>query len=249
LIVIAPTYRRASSAITHKILPCVVYAAHGFEIEDYRQKGHKVIALPDNTMGNIARVRNWLIEYALEKKQDRLLLVDDDLISVQEFYDSGPRPKKLIGKSLKQRIESCFDLSEQWGTALWGINCVSEKGGFKEYTPFSLKRYCSASFHGMLLSRIGSIRYDEDLPLKEDYDLCLQLLNRDRKTLRVNSLSMTKNDHKNEGGCAMYRNTKKEAQQMKALVRKWGSQIVQDDSLSREKMDINPVIRVPIAGV
>tara|TARA_R110000824_G_scaffold381784_1_gene574774 strand:- start:67 stop:249 length:183 start_codon:yes stop_codon:yes gene_type:complete len=60
---------------------------------------------------------------------------------------------------------------------------------------------------------------------------------------------MTKNDHKNEGGCAMYRNTKKEAQQMKALVRKWGSQIVQDDSLSREKMDINPVIRVPIAGV
>ena len=46
---------------------------------------------------------------------------------------------------------------------------------------------------------------NERIPLKEDYDYCVQNANTYRKLLRLNYVNMVKNDHGNKGGCADYR--------------------------------------------
>ena len=248
MLVLAPSYKRANGLLTHKVIPGTIYCVHEFEAEEYRQQGVQVLEMPDSIRGNIARVRNWLIEWALEHGHKRILLTDDDLKQFKAYWRTSGATA-IVGEAALERIEHCFEIAEQWGVALWGVNCVSDKGGYREYTPFSCKSYCSASFHGLNLTRLQELRYDERLPLKEDYDMCLQVLNRDRKLLRFNMLHMVKDDHANMGGCAMYRNIAKENQQMDLLIRKWGERIVSRDLKSRELCDITPIVRPPVPGI
>lgn len=247
--IIAPSYKRAKSVLTHKILPDVVYAVHEFEADEYRYEGYDVLVLPDEERGNIARVRNWIRDN-LEYKN--LLIIDDDIRKVQEyrFKDSLPYRYILEGGELKEFIEWGFDLAEQWGVRLWGLNSTHDKQSYRENQPFSTLSYVSASWHGFINC---PTKYDERLPLKEDFDICLQEWNAHRKTLRINYVSMVKNDHGNLGGCASYRNMEIEKEQFYLLQKKWGSQIVQYDKLQRsnkkELFDFNPILKVPIRGV
>ena len=63
------------------------------------------------------------------------------------------------------------------------------------------------------------LRYDENLPLKEDYDLSLQVLNKYRKTLRFNAYHYIAKQHTNLGGCADYRTREREKEQMDLLIK------------------------------
>ena len=98
-------------------------------------------------------------------------------------------------------------------------------------------------------------RYDESLPLKEDYDMTLQQLNMERVVLRVNAYHYLCKQSENVGGCATYRNRDREKQQLYDLQRKWGTKIVKIDTTNKGKttkekrLDYNPIIRVPIKGV
>ena len=251
----APSYKRAKKVLTHKILPSVVYCVHEFEAKSYEEEGHAILVLPDNTKGNIAGVRNWILNEAQANKTEKLLVLDDDIKAIGCFYGED-KAKYICNERLEEEIAKCFMLAEEWGCTLWGVNCGSDKGSYREYSPFSCKGYCSASLHGFDIEKLGGLRYDVRLPLKEDYDLCLQIANRDRKLLRFNYMHMLKDDHLNVGGCAMYRNLKVEREQMDLLVRKWGKKIVREDSgksqVNRKKekgYDINPIIKVPIGGV
>ena len=72
----------------------------------------------------------------------------------------------------------------------------------------------------------NELRFDERLPLKDDYDYCLQNLNKYRKILRFNYACMIKKDHGNLGGCADYRTMSREMDQLKLLQKKWANKIV-----------------------
>ena len=91
--------------------------------------------------------------------------------------------------------------------------------------------------------------------MKEDYDMTLQQLNKERVVLRVNSYHYCCKQSTNVGGCASYRNREHEHEQLMMLQKKWGSGIVKVDdtnkgrSEKRKLADYNPIIHVPIGGV
>ena len=100
--------------------------------------------------------------------------------------------------------------------------------------------------------------YDERLPLKEDYDMTIQQINRYRIALRINKFFYRVQQAEQSGGCAVYRNLEKERQQLELLRKKWGHKIIKMDSQDRSHkgkkkhgvaFDFNPVIRVPIRGL
>lgn len=99
------------------------------------------------------------------------------------------------------------------------------------------------------------IRYDERLPLKEDYDITLQHMLKYRGALRVQKYHYNCKQSEQKGGCATYRSMIKEKEQFDLLVKKWGSDIVRYDSTVRKgtkkqkSFDYNPIIKVPIKGV
>lgn len=239
--IFAPSYKRSDGVKTHKIIPQVKYCVHEFEKEKYQQAGHDVIVLPDETRGNIAKVRNYIKDNYIP---DDGIIIDDDIENIMQWTFEGLEPKAKKVTDFEQFFELGFLLCKEWGAKLWGVNILGDKGSYREYTPFGTISPISASFMGFTENKI---RFDDRLPLKDDYDFCISNLNEHRKIVRLNAYSLVKKDHGNKGGCADYRNIEREKQQFDLLQKKWGSVIVKADA--RAEFDINPVLNVPIGGV
>ena len=74
--IISPSYKRAKTVKTHKLIGNISYAVHEFEKEEYKKEGFDVIVLPDSTKGNIPNVRNWLLD---QNFNNEILFIDDDI--------------------------------------------------------------------------------------------------------------------------------------------------------------------------
>lgn len=251
------SYKRAGAVDTLKIVPNAAVWAHEFEVDEYRLKnpGALVVALPDALRGNLPRVKNFIMKSVFEDPEvDALLFLDDDIRTISYWQDN--KRVQLKGEALYLFIVKHTVVCAEWGFKLWGINVNNDKQCYREYTPFSTLSYVSSSFACFL--RGNELLYDERFPLKEDYDMTIQQCDRYRGLLRVNRAYYFKKSMENVGGCGMYRNVEREKAQLELLQKKWGSEIVQMDSLTKSRnhlttkrraFDINPVIRIPIAGV
>lgn len=239
---------------TFRLLPAASYWVHEFEVDEYRKRneGIKIEILPDELRGNIAKVRNFILRKTLPYC-DVSVQMDDDVHYIG-YWERRKAYRMVREKKILDMIERYSSLAKEWGVRLWGIN--ADKQVYREYTPFSLLSYVSASFSCFMGS--NQIYYDERFMLCEDYDMTLQQIDRHRKLLRVNKFFYSKKGAEQAGGCAVYRNLEKEKAQTELLQKKWGSKIVRFDTHSgrshsstkvKKRIDINPIIRVPIKGV
>jgi hypothetical protein len=197
--------------------------------------------------GNICRVRNFI----LDNGGKNLIMVDDDIRRFQRWEKS--KAKKLNTASVMEFFEQGFLMAKQLGAKMWGMNLLADKGAYREYTPLSFSLPVLGPFCAHLEN---PLRYDERLPLKEDYDMALQVLNKFRIMLRFNMYHYICDQHGKPGGCATYRTIQAEKDQLELLQKKWGRSIVRIDSgasaVNRKKgqaYDLNPIIKVPIKGV
>lgn len=208
------------------------------------------VKVPKGVQGNVARIRNYILND--NKDKDVCCLVDDD-ISYIGYYE-GLQLKKLEKDEILPFIEKYTILCEDFGFKMWGVNLNSDPQCYREYTPFSTISVVLGPFSCYLKG--NECRYDEELPLKEDYDMSLQNLNKYRGILRVNKYHYNCEQSTNKGGCAAMRNIEREKEQLGMIIKKWGSKIVKNDMSDRshssgkkKKIDYNPVIVVPIKGV
>ena len=111
---------------------------------------------------------------------------------------------------------------------MWGVNCNFDPMVYRHCSPFSTLSFIGGPFQCFLKG--NRCRYDESLPLKEDYDMVLQQLNLERIVFRVNSYHYACKQSEQAGGCATYRNRAREAQQFDLLRNKWGGVIKADKS-------------------
>ena len=108
----------------------------------------------------------------------------------------------------------------------------------------------------------NELRFDEGLPLKEDYDMCLQQIRRYRGVLTVNYAFVEGDFGKLSGGTSIRRNYHNEFEQFKLFKSKWGSGIVRGAAtrnpsskkdratLYVDKYDFShPTVKAPIEGV
>lgn len=246
--ILSPSWKRESICTSHKYLKGLRYVVCEAQADKYAEKKLPVLICPDKAQGNVSRVRNWILNHA---NGGNVCIVDDDIKHLGCW--DGNKHKKMTAEEADEFIENGFNLAEQFDVRLWGINLLQDKGAFREYTPFSLTNVILGPFGGF---RNCDARYDEALPLKEDYDLSLQLLNKHRKILRINHAHYVCEQHTNRGGCAEYRTIAAERNQFSALAKKWGGKIVRSDSgnskterTKQKTYDINPIIKVPIGGV
>jgi hypothetical protein len=235
----SPSYKRAKGVTTQDIYSEVQYVVSESEAKAYEENGHRCWVVPDSAQGSVCRIRNYILDNAPESK---VVILDDDLKGIGVW--NKQKSRILEEDEFYEFVEKGFILADDLGIKYWGINLLSDKGCYREYSPFSFTSVILGpfqAFNGL------DLRYDENLPLKEDYDLSLQVLNKYRKTLRFNAYHYLAKQHVNVGGCADYRSMEREKEQMQLLIKKWGSKIVKQDSSS--KGDINPVVRVPIKGI
>ncbi len=244
--ILSPSYRRAGTSTTQDYLPACTYVVAQSEKRAYERAGRRVIAVPNNVQGNVCRVRNYILE-----NFNPVLLLDDDIRRFGRW--SQQKNLKLDSDEAMEFIEHAFILARGLGARMWGMNLLPDKGAYREYTPLAFRAVVLGPVQGFTNM---DLRYDESLPLKEDYDLSLQVLNKYRRTLRFNMYHYVCGQHTNVGGCATYRTMERERKQFALLQKKWGSDIVRIDTQGgqvnqkkRTNWDINPVVRVPITGV
>lgn len=136
-------------------------------------------------------------------------------------------------------------LCYEWGYRFFGVNCVADPKAYTQQTPFNTTKYIGGPFQGHVNNQI---RYDERLPLKEDYDITLQHFREWGGALRFNAYYYVCEQAKQTGGCSTYRNVESEKRQFELLQRKWGSGIIKKDKKSKRGFDFNPVMKSPIKG-
>jgi len=247
--VYSASYKRADIARTHKYIPFTTYVVMESEADEYRKIHDKVWAIPDEVQGNLARVWNYILDNA--EGNGNIITIDDDIKYFGRW--NGAEQIKLCEEGAYNMMQEGMQLAEDMDVRYWGLNCIADKGSYREYTPFGTRQYIGGPFQA---HRNNDLRYDEAIYLKEDYDMTLQVLNKYRKNLRLNMYHYICEQATIKGGCADYRSIGREMAQNELLRKKWGSKIVKTDSgasqVNRKKKtsyDINPIIKIPISGV
>ena len=257
-----PSYKRPKVE-TLKYLPfCKVWVCET-EAEAYRQANpgfeENIIPCKKGIQGNLCRIRNHILDTEFEAGADVVLIIDDDMKRIA-YYESeignpyGYKRNNVETEDFLPFIEQYSRLCAEFGFKFWGLNCNKDARSYSQQIPFSTVAYIGGPFQCFL--RGNECRYDEELPLKEDYDMTIQNCNKYRGCLRVNKYHYMVKQAEQPGGCATYRNYEREKQQLDALRKKWGSRIVKIDRSNKGKskktkvnIDFNPIIKVPIKGI
>ena len=257
-----PSYKRPKVETLDYLPFCKVWVCES-EAEAYRAANpgfeENIIPCKKGIQGNLCRIRNHILDTEFSDGADVVLIIDDDMKRVA-YYESEPGEPYGYKRNTVETadflpfIEKYSRLCAEFGFLYWGINCNIDARSYSQQTPFSTVSYIGGPFQCFL--RGNECRYDEALPLKEDYDMTLQNCLRYRGCLRVNKYHYMVKQAEQAGGCATYRNYTREEQQLEALRRKWGSRIVKIDKSNKghtkkekAKIDFNPIIKVPIKGV
>lgn len=240
----APSYKRPQKSITQINYPNVTLVVRESEAEEYQKNGNNIVICPDSAQGNLCRVRNWILNNLYEDA-DCIVIMDDDCSYIGRWEEQTNI--KFNPQELEEFCESAALLCADFGFHFWGLNCVTDKGAYREYTPFGTIQYIGGPFQAHLSS--SKIRYDETLPLKEDYDISLEHIRTHGGCLRINYAHYEVKQASQTGGCATYRNLKREKEQFFLLQKKWGKDIITRDKGSKRSFDFNPIMKVPNKGV
>lgn len=238
--IITPTYKRAGDI---KAIKCfgesLIIACHESEESEYRKNypGNDFVIIPEDKKGNMARVRNYIKQNIGCKY---FVMVDDDV----EYMGYHENEKQYVMKEdrIIEFLENGFEMCEQLGTVLWGVNLQSDPKFYREYSPVGFLTPVLGPFSCHIKS---SLDYDERLGLNEDYDYALQVFRKYKKILRFNKYYYKAGHLKQKGGCASYRVMNEEIKQADIMTGKWGGNVVKYDF----KKSTNPRLFVPLKGI
>ncbi len=216
----SPSYKRVDLATSHKLFPKEIfyYAVEDDEVDAYKAKGFNVMPLPKRDVQNIASARNCILD---QRETQKIVVVDDDLFG---FYWRIKRKRvKLSIEDTMHFIQNGWDMAEDTGVGLWGINLNTDPLAYQPNLPFHFSSPVLGTFSCI---SDEELRYDESITLKEDYDYFIQQMKKYRKVLRFNYLHYDCDHLKMAGGCQEYRTHEEEERQKVLFQQKWGSDIV-----------------------
>ncbi len=247
-----PSHKRPKIETLQFYPHCKVWVADK-EFEEYKKHNPdvEIVSLGEEASGkNISVIRNHILKTEFDNGADVVCMLDDDMKGIYR-YDKAKHNNfgyvKVLVTDFLDFIERHSIMAKELGAYLWGVNLNQDARSYNHYKPFNTNNIILGPFSCHLKG--GDIFYDENIPLKEDYDLALQHLNKHRKILRLNMYHYVCKQSENKGGCAAYRNYHTEKMNFELLRRKWGSDIIREDKGSKKEFDYNPIIKVPIKGV
>ena len=248
-----PSYRRPKVESLEYFPSGRVYVDSEETSEYVRHNPHAdIISCQKGIQGNLSRVRNHILDTEFNDGADAVLIIDDDILRLK-YFEAGKR-RHMHMDAVPDFLQKYTLIAQELGVYLWGLQVSNDKQNYRENNPFSLTCYIGGPFQCFLKG--NTCRYDEELFLKEDYDMTLQQLNKYRKVLRLNKFYYEARQSEQTGGCATYRTLEEEKRQFELLQRKWGSNIVQREKHDRahnkrkvrKREDYNPLIYIPIRG-
>lgn len=239
--VVVASWKRAGAVVTDRIVRNAKIIVPESQAEEYREKqelrnGAELVVCPDEADGNICRKRNW----ALDQYPGWVVILDDDVEYIGLIQGGKRRPMDL--DEVDQMLTDGFEMCEDLGTVMWGINQQIDPRFYREYTPFSFLSPILGPIHAFCSV---DLRYDEAFWSKEDYDIWLRVIQKYRVTLRFNRYVYQADHGDIPGGVVSQRTRESEEEKLNLLVKRYGPEVVKYNL----KRSINPKVTVPIKGV
>lgn len=229
------------------------------DVEAYRERYPQadIVECPAGVQGNLCRVRNHIMDAETERGTWGVVIIDDDASQLDRFscrgIDVPGYDRIVLGEDgIAGLIAEGFTLCSDYGYRFWGLNPTNMPNAACRNVPFNTSAYIPGPFQAFILEDMP-LRYDEELPLKEDYDMTLQQCARYRGCLRLNNYFLVCEQackgNQSGGGCTPSRTSRREVEQLEMLQRKWGTKIVRTGKSKRRMYDMNPTLHIPIKGV
>jgi hypothetical protein len=206
----------------------------------------RIITLPDDQDGDIVKKRNWI----LKNIKMPLIMIDDDVEKINYFESENNKAISIeLNKSkVLEFFINSFNLCNELGCKMWGLNQNNDPISYRQYSPISLTNIILGPFQGHI---DHNLLFDNRVGSKDDYDMALQQLQKYKKVLRLNKFNYKCEHGDNKGGIVSYRSKDKEIEYCKAIMMKWGKKIIEyripplkiSDLLNAKK------VNVPIKGV
>lgn len=201
-----PSYKRPERQKTLEYLSGMGYGKDEIVIstqteEDYKayteRYGDKATVI--YTEGHcVGDNRNNLMEWCyLNRKQHRLVMLDDDITAVKIL--DGTKSRAITDRQeLDERIIRCFEMAHSHNAPLWGVYPVDNDFYKKNQT--LEKSLLIGTMLGVFWTGVKTLRFNPDFKVKEDYELCCRVMSVKMNCLRFDFLSVQA-DHYSKGGC------------------------------------------------
>lgn len=217
---------RAKSMTTHRLLSnflvCVPEsekAAYAETVGEYRVVGH-----PDSMKG-LPRKNNWILDHLMD--DEAVVLLDDDIdrvvrCFVEQGADEVDTDSPVV---IEEIIRQGYEMAEDMGAFLFGWSPDPQNiVYFHGMEPFKLTGWVCGAAKG--IRKGSSLRYDERLTAKEDYDISLLNAYVHRFCLKnMRYCFAAHGTFVSEGGLSKSRNSMTEKADIELLKRKWGQAI------------------------
>lgn len=216
-----PSKGRASRAKTAAFFPSAALFVPASEAKAYAlNHANEIVPVPEKVKG-ITRTRNWIIDYAVAEMRD-LVFVDDD-VKAQGYKLLRSRSASHIHLRTEDWLAEflrLFEVTRGMGFRIWGVSTVGALRSVYIYRPFLFQSYVTASCMGMTWEAMdGGLRFDEDFPVKEDYELCLRCIKEDGGVVAARFLMWANEHWSTPGGCTDYRTAEMEEEAIRRLIR------------------------------
>lgn len=201
------------------------------------------------TYPNLITARNFVLDLCQQEGIEYCIQMDDDLewVTMNRFHifaDPMVYPRfeswnKEDGRKvpLREVFDTMAAVADNYNCAMVGIPPTDNDFFARNYANFN-----SFLVGSLMLIRVSDLRFDPNLPLKEDYDFTLQNIEKFGNVVRLNKYIFHFTHYKNNGGCVNYRDEERENQVIAYLQKKWGSLIRRHHTRSNEV-----TLRIPIS--
>lgn len=227
-----PSHGRAGRVATQQRLvgPCTWYVQPG-QVHAYRTAGAAAVRVVDQPW---PAARNVALADAAGRDLP-LVQCDDDLGWVK-LWD-GERATAVPAPQAMARLVAALDGAALVGCAPTTNTRFARDGGMRR------NLFCRSGLTAQDASAAwrAGVRYDLVLPLKEDYDLCLQHLVTFGGWLRDDGVLCAFAQRSARGGCADVRTPARERQAVRYLLAKWPGLV----DVHPRRGDTEVMLRVP----
>jgi hypothetical protein len=214
MLIAIPSKGRAGGVKSQKVIPASVVYVPALEVEAYRAAGTmNVVGVPNEVRG-ITKTRNWILK---NTNDPHVVMIDDDvkLQGYVKLHERKSQHKKMNEAEWVSEFEKLFDLTHDLNYRIWGVATQSAPRSVYPYRPFLWKSYITASCMGIIND--GRTYFDEEFPVKEDYELNLRCIKEDGGIVAARHIYWENSHWHDEGGCKEYRTQKMEADCIRRL--------------------------------
>jgi len=236
ILIAIPSFNRFSNLRTIEMFPYAKVFVPPDQIERYRQNYPEVsfveYTLPE---ANIARKKNFILDYAEKENYDGVFFIDDDYNALY-CNGSGDTRKHPDLDFIYQTIETHLVLAMDLGVSLFTFHNIPDIKRYAKHSPFTFFTTFKRGNFGINLRAKHKLRFDERFILNEDVDLGLQAILNDRIIISDNRFGFKLSNLMGDvGGLANTRGSEKEIVFKELLVSKWGESLIKEDGKSWAK--------------